>query len=41
MTVRLRKVLQYLALAVIAFFLGRALYGNWEEVRTYQWSFDY
>jgi uncharacterized membrane protein YbhN (UPF0104 family) len=41
MTVRLRKVLQYLILAVIAFFLGRALYGNWEEVRTYQWSFDY
>jgi len=41
MTVRLRKVLQYLALAVIAFFLGWALYGNWEEVRTYQWSFDY
>jgi uncharacterized membrane protein YbhN (UPF0104 family) len=41
MTVRLRKVLQYLVLAVIAFFLGRALYGNWEEVRTYQRSFDY
>jgi uncharacterized membrane protein YbhN (UPF0104 family) len=41
MTVRLRKVLQYLALTVIAFFLGRALYSNWEEVRTYQWSFDY
>jgi uncharacterized membrane protein YbhN (UPF0104 family) len=41
MTVKLRKVLQYLALAVIAFFLGRVLYGNWEEVRTYQWSFDY
>ena len=41
MTVRLRKVLQYLALALIVFFLGRALYGNWEEVRTYQWSFDY
>jgi hypothetical protein len=41
MSVRLRKVLQYLALAVIAFFLGRVLYGNWEEVRTYQWSFDY
>ena len=41
MTVRLRKLLQYLVLAVIAFFLGRALYGNWEEVRTYQWSFDY
>jgi hypothetical protein len=41
MTARLRKVLQYLALAVITFFLGWALYGNWEEVRTYQWSFDY
>jgi uncharacterized membrane protein YbhN (UPF0104 family) len=41
MTVRLRKVLQYLALAVIAFFLGWALYGNWEEVKTAQWSFDY
>ena len=41
MTTRLRKVLQYLALAVIALFLGWALYGNWEEVRAYQWSFDY
>jgi uncharacterized membrane protein YbhN (UPF0104 family) len=41
MTARLRKALQYLALAVIAFFLGRALYGSWEEVRTYRWSFDY
>jgi len=41
MTPGLRKVLRYLGLAVIAFFLGRALYGNWEEVRTYQWSFDY
>jgi uncharacterized membrane protein YbhN (UPF0104 family) len=40
-TVRLRKVLQYLALVVIAFFLGWALYGNWGEIRTYQWSFDY
>jgi uncharacterized membrane protein YbhN (UPF0104 family) len=41
MTVKLRKVLQYLALAVIAVFLGRALYGNWQEVRTYRWSFNY
>jgi hypothetical protein len=41
MTVRLRKILQYLALAAIAFFLGWALYGNWEEVRTYHWSFNY
>ncbi len=41
MTVRLRKVLQYLALAVIVFFLSWVLYGNWEEVRTYQWSFNY
>ena len=41
MTPGLRKVLRYLVLAVIAFFLGRALYGNWKAVRTYQWSFDY
>jgi hypothetical protein len=41
MTVRLRKVLQYLALAVVVFFLGWALYGNWEKVRSYQWAFDY
>ncbi len=41
MTVRLRKVLQYLALAVIAFSLSWVLYGNWEKVKTYQWSFDY
>lgn len=41
MTVRLRKILQYLALAALTFFLGWALYGNREEVKTYQWSFDY
>jgi hypothetical protein len=41
MTLRLRKILQYLALAAIALFLGWALYGNWEEVRTYHWSFNY
>jgi len=41
MTVRLRKVLQYLVPAVIALFLGQALYNSWEEVRTYRWSCDY
>lgn len=41
MTIKLRRILQYLVLAAIAFFLGWALYGNWEKVRTYRWSFDY
>jgi uncharacterized membrane protein YbhN (UPF0104 family) len=36
-----RRILGYLLLAVIFFFLGRTLYHNWEQVRQYDWTFNY
>ncbi|MFB0545359.1 MAG: YbhN family protein [Anaerolineae bacterium] len=38
---KLRPILGHLVLAVVLFFLGRALYANWEQVREYRWTFDY
>ncbi len=35
-----RRILGYLLLAVVFFFLGRALYHNWEQVRQYDWTFN-
>ncbi len=36
-----RRILGYLIMAVVFFFLGRALYHNWEQVREYNWTFNY
>ncbi len=41
MTLKFRKAGPYLVLALIAFFLGRTIYSNWEGVKTYRWSCDY
>ncbi len=36
---RLTNVLKYLVPLVIAFFIGRVIYQNWQEVRNAAWSF--
>lgn len=37
----LKRVLQLIVLAVIFSFLARSVYRNWDEVRNYEWHFNY
>lgn len=37
---RVRPYLGPLLVALVAVFVGRALYGSWDEVRGYEWRFD-